>query len=84
MTKTRDLINAHIYPVLATVGTILLAIGSINTIQINQKLGAIEEDAKYFNHCMKTHMKEIPKFLVDEIVLHCNGSYKEPKTSLDE
>ena len=61
MTKTRDLINAHIYPVLATAGTIFLAIGSINTIQINQKLGAIEEDAKYFNHCMKTHIEENPK-----------------------
>ena len=84
MSKTRDLINAHLYPVLATAGTIFLAIGSINTIQINQKLGAIEEDAKYFNHCMKTHIEENPKYLLDEIVVHCNGSYKEPKTSLEQ
>ena len=81
MNNARDLINAHLYPVLATAGTVLLGIGVVNTIQINQKLDAVEQEAKYFNQCMKTHIEENPKFLIDEIVTHCNGSYREPKTS---
>ena len=52
MSNARDLINAHLYPVLATAGTIFLAIGMVNAIQVNQKMSAIEEEAKYFNHCI--------------------------------
>lgn len=81
MNNARDLINAHLYPVLASAGTDLITIGVVNTIQINQKLNAIEQEAKYFNHCMKTHIEETPKFLLDEIMLHCNGSYRKPKAS---
>jgi len=82
MSKARDLINAHLYPVLATLGTAFLAIGMVNAIQVNQKLAAIEEEASYFNHCVKVHIEENPNYLLDEIVVHCNGSYREPKTSL--
>ena len=82
MSNARDLINAHLYPVLATAGTIFLAIGMVNAIQVNQKMSAMEEEAKYFNHCIKAHIEENPKYLLDEIVVHCNGSYREPKTSL--
>ncbi len=82
MTNARDLINAQLYPVLATLGTIFLGIGMVNAIQINQKMGSIETEANYFDHCMKHHIEENPKYLLDEIVVHCNGSYREPKTSL--
>ena len=84
MSNARDLINAHLYPVLATAGTIFLAIGTVNAIQVNQKMSAIEEETKYFNHCIKAHIEENPKYLLDEIVVHCNGSYREPKTSLSQ
>ncbi len=82
MNNARDLINAHLYPVLATAGTIFLAVGMANVIQINQRMHAVEEEAKYFNHCIKAHIEENSKYLIDEIVVHCNGSYREPKTSL--
>ncbi len=32
MNNARDLINAHLYPVLATAGTIYIAIGMVNVI----------------------------------------------------
>ena len=70
MSNVRDLINAHLYPVLATAGTIFLAIGMVNAIQVNQKMSAIEEEAKYFNHCIKVHIEENPKYLLDENVVH--------------
>ena len=41
MSNARDLINAHLYPVLATASTIFLAIGMVNAIQVNQKLSLI-------------------------------------------
>ena len=81
MSKTRDLINAHLYPVLATLGTVFLGIGMTQAIQINHKLGAVEKEAKYFDHCVKAHIAENPKYLLDEIVVHCNGSYRKPKAS---
>ena len=31
-----------------------------NTIPINQKLSAIEKEAKHFNHYMRTHIEETP------------------------
>ena len=82
MSNARDLINAHLYPVLATLSTAFLAVGMVNAIQVNQKLSAVEQEAKYFNHCVKHHIEENPKYLLDEIVVHCNGSYREPKTRL--
>ena len=83
MSKTRDLINAHLYPVLATLGTVFLGIGMTQAIQINHKLGAVEKEASTSTTASKpTSLKT--KHLLDEIVVHCNGSYKEPKTSLDE
>ena len=60
MSNARDLINAHLYPVLAIAGTILLAIGMVNAIQVNQKMSAIEEEAKYFNHCIKLISRKTP------------------------
>ena len=82
MSNARDLINAHLYPVLATLSTAFLAAGMVNAIQVNQKLSAVEQEAKYFNHCVQHHIEENPKYLLDEIVVHCNGSYREPKTRL--
>jgi len=32
----------------------------VNTIPINQKLSAIEKEAKHFNHYMRTHIEETP------------------------
>lgn len=84
MSSARDMINAHLYPVLATASTAFLVIGVVNIIQINQKMVAVEEEAQYFNHCVKVHRAENPKFLLDEIVVHCNGSYREPKISVDQ
>ena len=79
MNNARDLINAHLYPLLATAGTIVLGLGVVNIVQINQKMGSIEQEANYFNHCMKTHIEENSNFLLDEIVTHCNGNYRDPK-----
>ena len=49
MNNARDLINAHLYPLLATAETIVLAIGVVNIVQINQKMGSIEQEAICFN-----------------------------------
>lgn len=82
MGNARDLINAHLYPVLATLSTAFLAVGMVNAIQVNQKFSAVEKEAKFFNHCVQHHIEENANYLLDEIVVHCNGSYREPKTRL--
>ena len=82
MSNARDLNNAHLYPVLATLSTAFLAVGMVNAIQVNQKLSAVEQKAKFFNHCVQHHIEENANYLLDEIVVHCNGSYREPKTRL--
>ena len=58
MSKTRDLINAHLYPVLATLGTVFLGIGMTQAIQINHKLGAVEKEAKYFTTGQSPHRRK--------------------------
>ena len=76
--------NLKLLMALAVLGTIFLGVGAVSSLLANKKLGAIEKQAKYFNHCIEIHIKENPKYLLDEIVVHCNGSYREPKTSLQE
>ena len=72
MGNVRDQINAHLYPVLATVATVFLGIGMISTLKANHKLGVIAEQAALFNS-VAVHLEENPKYVPDEVVSHCNG-----------
>ena len=63
---------------------VFLAVSAVSSLLANKRLEAIEKQAKYFNHCVEIHVEENPKYLLDEIVVHCNGSYREPKTSILE
>lgn len=73
MANPRDLINAHLYPVLAALATLFLGIGMVNTIKANQKLGVIAEQAALFNSCVAVHLEENSAYVPDEVVSHCNG-----------
>ena len=73
MGNVRDQINAHLYPVLATVATVFLGIGMISTLKANHKLGVIAEQAALFNSCVAVHLEENPNYVPDEVVSHCNG-----------
>ena len=73
MGNARDQINAHLYPVLATVATVFLGIGMISTLRANHKLGVIAEQAALFNSCVAVHLDENPNYVPDEVVSHCNG-----------
>ena len=64
MSKARDMINAHLYPVLATLGTAFLAIGMVNAIQVNQKLAVIEEHCQYFGKVFGVHIQIIMQSLI--------------------
>ena len=48
MSKARDLINAHLYPVLATFSVIYFAI----------QIAPISNQARYFDHCVDEVIKE--------------------------
>ena len=48
MSKARDLINAHLYPVLATFSVIYFAI----------QIAPIANQARYFDHCVDEVIKE--------------------------
>ena len=84
MTTSPSSENLKIFTALAILGTIFLAVSAVSALLANKKLEAIEKQAKYFNHCVEIHVEENPKYLLDEIVVHCNGSYREPKTSVLE
>ena len=71
--KVRVDINAHLYPVLATVATVFLGIGMISTLKANHKLGVIAEQAALFNSCVAVHLEENSNYVPDEVVSHCNG-----------
>ena len=73
MGNVRDQINAHLYPVLATVATVFLGIGMISTLKANHKLGVIAEQAALFNSCVAVHLEENSNYVTDEVVSHCNG-----------
>ena len=73
MGNVRDQINAHLYPVVATVATVFLGIGMISTLKANHKLGVIAEQAALFNSCVAVHLEENPNYVPDEVVSHCNG-----------
>ena len=73
MGNVRDQINAHLYPVLATVATVFLGIGMISTLKANHKLGVIAQQAALFNNCVAVHLEENPTYVPDEVVSHCNG-----------
>jgi len=60
MSKTKDLINAHLYPVLATFTVIY---GSIQMAPIGQK-------ARYFNRCADAAPREIN---TARAVMFCHG-----------
>ena len=61
MSKTRDLINAHLYPVLATFTVIY---GSI-------QIAPIAKQARYFNRCVEAAPKEAN---ISRAVMFCHGS----------
>ena len=60
MSKTRDLINAHLYPVLATFSVIY---GSI-------QIAPIAQQARHFNRCVEAAPQEIN---TARAVMFCNG-----------
>jgi len=84
MSTSPSPVNLKIFTALAILGIIFLAVGAVSSLLANKKLEAIEKQAKYFNHCVEIHIEENPKYLLDEIVVHCNGSYREPKISVLE
>ena len=64
MSKARDLINAHLYPVLASFAVIYGAI----------QIAPIANQARYFNQCVETMEKTTAKSLKGMgAVAICNG-----------
>ena len=70
MSKARDLINAHLYPVLATFAVIYGAI----------QISPMANQARYFNHCVDEVIREsnVEKMSFSEkralAVRLCNGT----------
>jgi hypothetical protein len=60
MSKARDLINAHLYPVLATFAVIYGAI----------QIAPIAQQARYFNGCVEAAAKEAN---TARAVMFCHG-----------
>jgi len=84
MSTSPSPVKLKMFTALAILGIIFLAVGAVSSLKTKKKLEAIEKQAKYFNHCVEIHIEENPKYLLDEIVVHCNGSYREPKISVLE
>ena len=67
MSKARDLINAHLYPVLATFSVIYFAI----------QIAPIANQARYFDHCVDQVIKEAKGSFAEKRVFVanlCSGS----------
>ena len=71
MSKTRDLINAHLYPVLATFTVIY---GSI-------QIAPIAQQARYFNRCVVAAPKGIN---TARAVMFCHGRPAMPNKASRE
>ncbi len=67
MSKARDLINAHLYPVLATFSVIYFAI----------QIAPIANQARYFDHCVDVVIQETKGSFAPKrafAVNRCSGS----------
>jgi len=67
MSKARDLINAHLYPVLATFSVVYFAI----------QIAPIANQARYFDHCVDEVIKEAKGSFAEKpafAVNLCSGS----------
>ena len=65
MSKARELINAHLYPILASFSVVYFAI----------QIAPLAERARQFNGCVKTIKTETRKTMKDAgAVAFCNGA----------
>jgi len=79
MGHAKELINAYLYPVLATTATAFLGIGMITALRTTHQLEVIAQQADLFNQCVAVHLEENSAYVPDEVVSHCNGG-PEPTT----